>query len=116
MFSLLSSLVSDNCHGQWATHHVKAIPRCVHRRAGVRTDIPAEFHFCLSQNISAGRVHYEGAGRKYLRTCDAVISQKVATGRAPRQPVSDNIEAEGWSATCIAGNSDVSFESVYFDL
>src|ERR1035437_8345497 len=68
MFSLLSSLVSDNCHGHWAPRHVLApvrfrrdgendctnIPYCVHRRAGVRPEIPARFRWCLSQNVSVG--------------------------------------------------------------
>src|ERR1035441_1926661 len=63
MFSPPFSLVSDNCHGHRATRLVKAIPCCVHGRAGVQPEIPAGFRCCLSENVAAGRVHYEGVGR-----------------------------------------------------
>src|ERR1017187_6641703 len=60
MFSPLFSLVSDNCHGHRATHLVKAIPCCVHGRAGVRPEIPAGFRCCVSENVTAGGLHDEG--------------------------------------------------------
>ena len=61
---LYQSLYSG-CHG-W--HHVWRLVGAaeIHRRAGVRSEIPSRFRCCLSQNVPAGLVHDEGSGLEIL--------------------------------------------------
>src|SRR5271165_344782 len=39
---------------------------CVQRRGGLRSKVPAGFRRCLSDDVSAGRVHYESSGAEIL--------------------------------------------------